>query len=298
VAVAEALAMMPLGGIMACMLVQEAPMVRAKLARMGRLLPRRADFDLTRPPADLRFPAPPGPVPTTGPERQALRRLRVEGLRVVHADGTVALDDAALEVRAGELVVVTGPVASGKSTLLRLLAGLERPTAGALWWNDREITDLSGFLRPPNCAYVAQTPRVVSGTVTENVALDHDVDVAGALVMAELHDDVERAGGPGTVVGHRGLRLSGGQAQRLATARAVGAGSELLVLDDLSSALDVVTERQVWQNLRSAGHTVVASSYKRVALELADRVVVLHAGRVAAEGTWRDLEPEHGHLFA
>jgi ABC-type transport system involved in cytochrome bd biosynthesis fused ATPase/permease subunit len=273
-------------------------MVRAKLARMGRLLPDRPGFDLTRPPADFRMSEPPVPVPTRRPERHRLRILRAEGLRVVHDDGTVALDGAGIEVRAGELVVVTGPVASGKSTLLRLLAGLQAADDGALWWNGAEIDEPSRFLRPPNCAYVAQTPRLLSGTVTENVALDHPADVGGALALAEMAHDVERAGGASTIVGHRGLRLSGGQGQRLAMARAAAAGSELLVLDDLSSALDVVTERQVWQNLRAAGRTVVASSYKRVALELADRVVVLDGGRVAATGPWRDLEPDHGHLFA
>jgi ATP-binding cassette subfamily B protein len=299
VVVAEAIAMMPMGGIMACMLVEEAPMVRAKLRRMARLLPDRRDFDLTRLPADFRLPPRPAePVPTDRGERHRLHTLRAEGLRVVHDDGTVALDGAAIEVRAGELVIVTGPVASGKSTLLRLLAGLEVADAGAIWWNGTEVAEPSVFLRPPNCAYVAQTPRLVSGTVTENVTLDHDVDARAAVALSELQVDIERVGGLATVVGHRGLRLSGGQAQRLATARAVGSGSELLVLDDLSSALDVVTERQVWQNLRGAGCTVVASSYKRVALELADRVVVLRAGRVAAEGAWRDLEPEHGQLFA
>jgi len=100
------------------------------------------------------------------------------------------------------------------------------------------------------------------------------------------------------VVGHRGLRLSGGQTQRLATARATAADSELLVLDDLSSALDVVTERQLWTNLRAQGQTVVATSYKRSALELADRVVVLRHGRVAAIGSLPELDREFGHLFA
>jgi ABC-type transport system involved in cytochrome bd biosynthesis fused ATPase/permease subunit len=299
VAVAEAIALMPLAGYIACMLVQDAPMVRAKLRRMARLLPERADFDLTRPPADLRLPpAAPEPVPTGRSPRRALECLRVEHLRVTHADGTVALADATLDVRAGELVIVTGPVASGKSTLLRLLAGLEVAGGGDLWWNGERVRDPSRFLRPPNCAYVAQAPRLLSGTIVDNVALDHDVDVPAALSLAELEEDVARAGGTTTVVGHRGLRLSGGQAQRLATARAAAAGSELLVLDDLSSALDVLTEQQLWRNLRAAGRTVVASSYKRVALELADRVVVLREGRVVAEGPWPDLEPHHGHLVA
>jgi ATP-binding cassette subfamily B protein len=298
VTVAEGIALMPLGGYISCILLVEAPMVRAKLARMARLLPDREDFDLTRPPGDFRVPpVPPAPVPTARRDRAPLARVQAVGLRVVHGDGTVALADGTFEVRAGELVVVTGPVASGKSTLLRLLAGLERADAGGIWWNGEPVSDPSRFLRPPNCAYVAQTPRLLSGTVTDNVALDHDVDVMAALALAELDEDVARAGGTTTVVGHRGLRLSGGQAQRLATARAVAADTELLVLDDLSSALDVLTEQQVWRNLRTAGRTVVASSYKQVALDLADRVVVLHEGRVVAEGPWSELERDHGHLL-
>jgi ABC-type transport system involved in cytochrome bd biosynthesis fused ATPase/permease subunit len=219
-------------------------------------------------------------------------------VRVVHADGLVALDGVTLALTAGELVIVTGAVASGKSTLLRVLAGLQPVTSGELRWNGEPIAEPSAFLRPPNCAYVAQAPRLVSGTIGENVTLDHEVDVDTALSLAELEYDVARAGGSGTRVGHRGLRLSGGQTQRLATARAAAPNSELLVLDDLSSALDVHTEQRLWQNLREAGTTVVASSYKRVALELADRVVVLDAGRVAAVGGWRELDAEYGHLFA
>jgi len=299
VAIAEAIAMMPLSGIIACMIVQEVPMVRAKLGRLARLLPRRPDYDVTRAPADLRLPpAPAAPVPTSRPARAHLHRLDVDHLSVVFDDGTIAIDDVSFSVRRGELVIVTGPIASGKSTLLRVLAGLTPATEGELTWDGQVITDPSAFLRPPNCAFVAQSPRLISGTVDENVSLDHDVDVRAALRLAELDVDLARVGGGAAIVGHRGLRLSGGQTQRLATARAAAANGELLVLDDLSSALDVVTERQLWQNLRAAGHTVVATSYKRSAIELADRVIVLRQGRIAGEGDLTGLDHEFGHLFA
>ncbi len=299
VAITEAIAQMPIAGIIAAMVVQEVPMLHAKLARMARLLPARAEFDLSRPPADLRLPPEsPRPVPTSRPSRTQLQHLQVDALSVVYEDGTVAIEDISFEVNRGELVIVSGPIASGKSTLLRVLAGLVPSTDGSIRWDGHLVDDPSGFLRPPNCAFVGQSPLLVSGSFSENISLDHDVDVRSAIALAELTDEVERAGGASTLVGHRGLRLSGGQTQRLATARATAATSELLVLDDLSSALDVVTERQLWQNLRAGGHTVVATSYKRSALELADRIVVLRHGRVDAIGPLDDLDRTYGHLFA
>lgn len=298
VAVSEAIALMPIAGIISCMVVQEIPMVQAKLRRMARLLPARDGFDVTRPPVDLRLPPVlPAPVPTEQPERVRLEELVVDDLSVVFDDGTVGLEHVSFPVKRGELVIVTGPIAAGKSTLLRVLAGLCPATDGALCWNGDAVEDASEFLRPPNCAFVAQAPKLISGTIDENVSLDHEVDVRAALSLAELDLDLNAVGGLDALVGHRGLRLSGGQTQRLATARATAAESELLVLDDLSSALDVMTERKLWQNLRASGHTVIATSYKRSALELADRIVVLRQGRVVATGSPAELDHEFGHLF-
>jgi ABC-type multidrug transport system fused ATPase/permease subunit len=98
------------------------------------------------------------------------------------------------------------------------------------------------------------------------------------------------------LVGHKGTRLSGGQLQRLALARALAPGTELLVADDVSSALDVTTELELWQALRRRRVTVVGSTAKRAALAHADVVVVLVGGRVAARGTWPELVGEWGHL--
>ncbi len=299
VAAAEAVALMPFGGIIACMIVIELPAVRAKLLRYRRLVPDSVDFDLTRPPDDLRLPpAPPLPVPTDRPGRQPLTSLHLRDATVTFPDGTTAIESVNLDVARGQLVIVTGPIASGKSTLLRVFAGLCPLTTGDIHWGDNRIDDPSLFLRPPNCSFVSQAPKLISGTVIENVGLDHDVDVNAALRLAELGRDIDRAGGSSAIVGHRGLRLSGGQVQRMATARALSADSELLVLDDLSSALDVVTERQLWQNLRAAQQTVIATSYKRSALELADQIVVLRDGRIDAVGSLQELEHSHAHLFA
>jgi ABC-type multidrug transport system fused ATPase/permease subunit len=92
------------------------------------------------------------------------------------------------------------------------------------------------------------------------------------------------------------VRLSGGQVQRLALARALAADAELLVADDVSSALDATTEVELWESLRGRGSTVVGSTTKRAALARADRVLVLVDGRVAASGSWQDLEGAWAHL--
>jgi ABC-type multidrug transport system fused ATPase/permease subunit len=235
--------------------------------------------------------------PATGPApaSDGLRELRLTGLSATHDDGTVGVAGVDLTVRRGELVLVVGRVGAGKSSLLGALSGLV-DTGGRLTWNGLEVTDPETFLRPPRVAHVAQVPHVVSGTLADNVRLDHDRPVTGPVGAAGLDRDVAEAGGTGTLVGHRGLRLSGGQVQRLGLARALATGSDLLLVDDVSSALDAVTEAEVWSGLRAAGATVVGTTSRAATLATADRVVVLDGGRVAAVGPWRDLEPRWSHL--
>jgi ATP-binding cassette, subfamily B, bacterial len=238
-------------------------------------------------------------------------------------------------------VLVVGPVGAGKSSLLRALAGIVHHV-GELRWNGEVVDEPEHFLRPNQVGYVAQLPRVLSGTVAENIRLGHDVDPGVAVTTAQLEHDLDvlkaapeavlaasgaaigasasglpgdggrgdgrpadgrgnaRGNGPGNglglLIGHKGTRLSGGQLQRLALARALAPQTEVLVADDISSALDVVTELELWQALRERGITVVGSTSKRAALALADQVVVLAGGRAVAHGRWRELEDRWGHL--
>jgi ATP-binding cassette subfamily B protein len=230
------------------------------------------------------------------PARHSLRRLELVRFSAVHEDGTVGVHDVDLTVERGQLVLVVGPVGSGKSSLLRALAGIVHHT-GALRWNGEPVTEPELFLRPNQVGYVAQLPRVLSGTVAENIGLGHDVDAVSAVSAAQLEHDLAGAGGGlGLLIGHKGTRLSGGQLQRLALARALAPRTELLIADDVSSALDVTTELELWRALRQHGVTVVGSTSKRAALSQADRVVVLLAGTAVAQGTWPELAHEWGHL--
>jgi ATP-binding cassette, subfamily B, bacterial len=263
-------------------------------------------------------PAPPVP------PRTPLRRLDLIRFGAVHEDGKFGASDVDLTVHRGDLVLVVGPVGAGKSSLLRALAGIVHHS-GELRWNGLVVDEPEHFLRPNQVGYVAQLPRVLSGTIAENIRLGHDVDPGVAVTTAQLEHDLEvltgapeavLAGAPaasgatagsasgvgradtrlGLLIGHKGTRLSGGQLQRLALARALAPQTELLVADDISSALDVVTELELWQALRDRGVTVVGSTSKQAALALADQVVVLVGGRTVARGTWRELEDRWGHL--
>ncbi|MFD6751910.1 ATP-binding cassette domain-containing protein [Micromonospora gifhornensis] len=235
-------------------------------------------------------PAPPQP------PRTPLRRLELTNFGVRHTDGTVAVRDVNLTVERGQLVLIVGPVGAGKSSLLRALAGIA-PHIGQVTWNDDPVTEPELFLRPNQVGYVGQVPRVLSGTVADNITLGHPVDARHAVATAQLEHDLAATGsGLGLLIGHKGTRLSGGQLQRLALARALAPRTELLVADDVSSALDVTTELALWQALREHGVTVVGSTSKRAALVRADHVVVLTDGMVMAQGPWCELEGKWGHL--
>ncbi|MGZ6733735.1 MAG: ATP-binding cassette domain-containing protein [Nocardioides sp.] len=278
-------------GRVAGAVVTEAPGVAAWQRATSRFA---GGADLMRLPhgVDLLSGAAPDPTP---PVREPLQRLDLDGLTVVHDDGTLGVSGVDLSVERGELVLLLGQVGSGKSSLLAALAGL-LSHHGTIAWNDGDVTDPETFLRPAQVAHIAQVPRVLSGTFRDNVALGFDREVERPIADARLGQDVEEAGGPDAVVGHRGVRLSGGQVQRLALARALAADTELLLADDVSSALDAATEIELWQALRERQTTVIGATSKRAALAQADRVVVLVDGQVAAVGPWQELADDWSHL--
>ncbi len=218
-----------------------------------------------------------GPVvpPPTSPQRVPLERLEIRGLTVESR----GLRDVDLDVARGELVVVTGPVGAGKSSLLRAIVGLVDIDAGTVRWNGSVIADRAAFFVPPQCAYVAQVPRLFAEPLGDNLRLGHPIserDVLTAIATAAFDEDLaDLPEGLATLVGARGVRLSGGQVQRAAGARAIAHRPELLVLDDLTSALDVTTEMQLWDRLASAGFTVLTASNRPAALDRAHHVLEL-----------------------
>ncbi|MCW2681430.1 MAG: transporter [Frankiales bacterium] len=278
-------------GRVAGAIITEAPGTRAWAAETSRLA---GGVDLVALPPGVDLVRGTAPLPEA-PPYEPLDRLELAGLTAVHDDGTLGVEGVDLTVRRGELVLLLGQIGSGKSSLLGALAGLI-DHSGSLRWNGREVEDPQRFLRPGQVAHVAQVPRVLSGTFVGNLQLDHVRDPRLAVQDARLERDIGEAGGLEAIVGHRGVRLSGGQVQRLALARALATGAELVLADDVSSALDARTEVELWEALRERGTTVLGSTSKRAALRAADRVVVLEAGRVVAVGRWSELAEDWDHL--
>jgi ABC-type multidrug transport system fused ATPase/permease subunit len=215
-----------------------------------------------------------------------------------------ALKGLSFSLAKGERLAVVGPVGSGKTTLIKTLAGLIPPDSGQVYLgglplDEVDPEDLSRIL-----GYVPQDPLLFSGKIRDNIAFGSpgpgreisDPELGAALDVAQMSAEVAGfSQGADTLLGQRGLSVSGGQKQRLAIARAMARKPKLLLLDDITASLDAANEEKLWKSLEKGfqGLTCIVVSHRLSTLHYTDKVLFLDGGRAEAFGRHEDLVAEN-----
>jgi ABC-type multidrug transport system fused ATPase/permease subunit len=223
-------------------------------------------------------------------------RVRFEHVSFEYLPGRLVLEDIDLDIAAGRTVALIGHTGSGKTTLTSLVPRFYDATTGRITVDGQDVRDVTLTSLRSAIGVIAQDPFLFSATVRENIAFGSagisDVEVERVSRLAQAHEFVERLPqGYDTVIGERGITLSGGQRQRIAIARALAVDPRVLILDDATASVDASTEAQIRTGLRTAmeGRTTLIIAHRLSTIALADEIVVLADGRVAARGTHDEL---------
>jgi ATP-binding cassette subfamily B multidrug efflux pump len=240
-------------------------------------------------------------------EKSSLHRstLTVKNLSYCYPDAKnenneMVLKNLSFSIEAGEKVGVLGSIGAGKSTLVNCLNHHLSLESGHIFWGDRDISHMSRQDWRSYVRTITQEPFLFSDTISENIKFGakqqdqaaDDLDVDQVLELSQLKEDVQRFGaGEQTLVGEKGIMLSGGQKQRLSIARALLTPSDLIIMDNVLSAVDYETERTILKGVfnRIQGQSLLVVSHRVSALEYMDKILVLDQGEIIARGTHTEL---------
>jgi ATP-binding cassette, subfamily B, bacterial len=218
-----------------------------------------------------------------------------------------AINNISFDVRVGETIAFVGPSGSGKSTLMKLLVGLYRPQQGKILYNNLDETELIFDDLRNQIGFVTQDTNLFSGTIKENLLFVNpsatDEDLMDALNKAACQNLLDRAEkGLETMIGEGGLKLSGGEKQRLSIARALLRKPKLLLFDEATSALDSLTEEEITDTIREisqqGNQITILIAHRLSTIMHADRIYVLEKGDVVETGNHESLLEEKGLYYA
>ncbi len=220
---------------------------------------------------------------------------------------TKALDQVNFAVSVGETIAFVGPSGSGKTTLVKLLVGLYKPNEGHILYNGVDANEADMEDLRHQVGFVTQDTQLFAGTIRENLLFVNpgasDAEVMEALNKASCYSLLARADkGLETVIGEGGIKISGGEKQRLSIARALLRKPRLLVFDEATSALDSITEEEITKTVRqvtaSKQHITVMIAHRLSTIMHADRIYVLEKGRIVETGRHEELLEEKGLYYA
>ena len=223
-------------------------------------------------------------------KNQTSGRLEVQNLSFTYPDGKNVYNGISFTAEPGQIIGVTGPVASGKSTFGRTFL-CEYPYEGSIMYNGCELRNAADNVRSGIISYLGHDPELFNDSVRNNVLLGDDYDVFEYLRAVCMDKEVEAMEqGADTIIGSEGIRLSGGQAQRIALARTLCHKKLVLVLDDPFSALDRNTEEQIYKKLKdmASDNIVILISHRLYMFPKMDKVIWMDAGK-ANVGTHKEL---------
>ena len=215
--------------------------------------------------------------------------LLIKNLNFNYNEKTSPIFDVDLRINKGDIIGITGDSGAGKSTFFYLMLGLLSPNKGNIFYKEKSIFDNLKEWRK-KISYVSQNSFLLDGTIQKNIAFNYVEDekidqgkINKALTTAELKTKIDRlSGGLNSQVGHGGIKLSGGEKQRVAISRALYNSPEIIFMDESTSALDVITEKKIIQSIQKnyPNITILIIAHRKSTLELCDKVFKLSNGRL------------------
>ena len=214
----------------------------------------------------------------------------------------LVVDDLSLKIKPGQYVAIVGKTGCGKSTLMRLLLGFEKPQKGAIYYDGRDMGTLDLKSLRKRIGVVTQNGKLFQGDIYSNIIISAPYlsvdDAWKAAEIADIADDIRAMPmGMHTIISEGAGGISGGQKQRLMIARAVAPNPKILMFDEATSALDNITQKKVSEALDSLKCTRIVIAHRLFTIKQCDRIIVLDSGKIVEDGTYEELIDKKGYFY-